>query len=149
VPEYPLTRIRGTRVPVTGTGMRRIGYGLKKKIVYPYPSYPSTRCTRARPTRRPPRMYPTRTRGTRRQITTRALVLFGPQMVFSRLTCIICFLNNSRLCIYFDFQIAFIFISFGFSLGQLSRDNFSVSFQRLIWMVRFNNNGCRKSKYKF
>jgi hypothetical protein len=47
VPEYPRTR-----VPVTGTGMRRVGYDFEKKNVYPCPPYPSTRRTRARPTRR-------------------------------------------------------------------------------------------------
>jgi hypothetical protein len=31
VPEYPRTRTRGTRVPATGTGMRRVGYGFEKK----------------------------------------------------------------------------------------------------------------------
>jgi hypothetical protein len=59
VPEYPRTRTRGTRVPATGMGMRRIGYGFEKKNM----------STRARRTRCPPRVYPARTRGTRRQIT--------------------------------------------------------------------------------
>jgi hypothetical protein len=48
----------------------RVRYDLKKKTVQPRPSYPSTRCIRARLTRRPPRVYPARTRSTRRQITT-------------------------------------------------------------------------------
>jgi hypothetical protein len=39
VPEYP--RTRGTRVPATGTGMRRVEYGFEKKN-------PSTRRARAR-----------------------------------------------------------------------------------------------------
>jgi hypothetical protein len=69
-PSTPVPRTRGTRVPATGTGMRRVGYGFEKKPVYPCPPYPSTRRTRARPTRRPPRVYPARTRGTRRQITS-------------------------------------------------------------------------------
>jgi hypothetical protein len=43
VPEYsypylcPSTRIRiCARVPETGTGMKRVGYGFEKKTVYPY-----------------------------------------------------------------------------------------------------------------
>jgi hypothetical protein len=41
VPAYPRTRTRRTRVPATGTGMRRVGYGFEKKN-------PSTRARRTR-----------------------------------------------------------------------------------------------------
>jgi hypothetical protein len=58
------THARGTRVPATGTGMKRVRYGFEKKKT-------STRArrVRTRPTRRSPRIYPARTRGTRRQNT--------------------------------------------------------------------------------
>jgi hypothetical protein len=59
------TRAHGTRVPETGTGMKRIGYGFEKKLVYPCPPYPSTYRVYARPTRHMPQLCPARTRGTR------------------------------------------------------------------------------------
>jgi hypothetical protein len=61
VPEYPRTRTRGTRVPATDTGMRRIGYDFEKKNLST-----CARRIRARRTRCPPRVYLTRTL---RQIT--------------------------------------------------------------------------------
>jgi hypothetical protein len=51
----PRTSTRGTRVPATGTSMRRVGYNFEKKNVYPCPPYPC-----------PQRVYPARTRITRR-----------------------------------------------------------------------------------
>jgi hypothetical protein len=51
VPEYLRTCTRGTRVPATGTDMRRVGYGFEKKIRLPVPALPAVRrgCTRAVP----------------------------------------------------------------------------------------------------
>jgi hypothetical protein len=65
MPEYPRTRTHGTRVPATGTDMKRIRYDFEKK----------KSSTRTRRTRLPavsvpaypPWVYPARTRGTRRQ----------------------------------------------------------------------------------
>jgi hypothetical protein len=65
--KYPRTctpyPCRGTRVPETGTGMKRVGYSFEKKICLPVPAvpvYPQCPCPPY-----PPRLYPAHARGTR------------------------------------------------------------------------------------